>query len=269
MNSRGIWINWLNSTPRSNQMSEAKKISPGLSLNAPDVSSRQKIFILGFNRCGTQSFSAALEKIGIGCAHWDQNRLALAIANDINQGRKIDLDAHYPQCNAFMDIINVPGHGQINKRPWIEGNQFARELVKSYPDAYFILNTRPVNDWINSRLKHVNGDFIEQYRQDKLRHANQKLSKEEIILDWRYQWHKHHAEILELFSYNPSLKSLIFDITTSPYSSLKTFLSPDYSLFGDTMPWVGQTASATQAPDQKGFKHTVKNVAKKIFKSKA
>ena len=31
-------------------MSEAKKISPGLSLNAPDVSSNQKIFIIPIRR---------------------------------------------------------------------------------------------------------------------------------------------------------------------------------------------------------------------------
>ena len=118
-------------------MSEAKKISPGQSLNAPDVSSNQKIFILGFNRCGTRSFSSALEKIGIGCAHWDQNRLALAIANDINQGRNIDLDAHYLECNAFMDIINVPGHGQINKRPWIEGSQICQRAHQKLSESLF------------------------------------------------------------------------------------------------------------------------------------
>ena len=251
-------------------MSQAKKISPGLSLNAPDLSSDQKIFILGFNRCGTQSFSSALEKIGIGCAHWDQNRLALAIANDISQGRKIDIDTHYPQCNAFMDIINVPGHGQINKKPWIEGSQFASELIKSYPNAYFILNTRPVNDWINSRLKHVNGDFIEQYRQDRKIHINQHLSDEEIIFNWQYQWHKCHADILELFSCNPSLNSLIFDITTSSYSSLKTFLSPDYSLLGETMPWVGKTAitNPIKASNQKSIKRLFLNAAKKIIRLK-
>ena len=252
-------------------MSEAKKISPGLSLNAPDVSSNQKIFILGFNRCGTQSFSSALEKIGIGCAHWDQNRLALAIANDINQGQNIDLDAHYPECNAFMDIINVPGHGQINKRPWIEGSQFASELIKRYPNAYFILNTRPINDWIHSRLNHVGGDFIEQYRLEKLQHNSQNLSDEEIILEWRYQWHKCHAEILSLFSKNPSLNSLIFDIKTSSYSTLKTFLSKDYSLFGETMPWVGKTASdnsPTESTNQKPSRNLIKTTFNKIFSPK-
>ncbi len=252
-------------------MSEAKKISPGLSLNAPDVSSDQKIFILGFNRCGTQSFSSALEKIGIGCAHWDQNRLALAIADDINQGRKVDLDVHYPKCNAFMDFINVPGHGQINQRPWIEGSRFASELIKSYPDAYFILNTRPVNDWISSRLKHVNGDFVEQYREEVLRRTGQCLSDEQITLHWRCQWHKGHAEILELFSRKPNLKSLVFDITTSSYESLKAFLSPDYSLFGDTMPWVGRQEIVVPAKStsDKSFKNLIKRVVKKISKFKS
>ena len=253
-------------------MSKAEKINPGLSLNAPDVSSDQKIFILGFNRCGTRSISAALKNIGIGCVHWDQNRLALAISKDVTQGQKIDLDVHYPQCNAFMDIINVPGHGQVNQTAWIEGSCFAAELINCYPNAYFILNTRPVNDWIKSRLKHKKGDFIEQYRQAKFQQFSQYLSDEQIVHDWRCQWHECHGEILRLFSTTPSLKSLVFDITTTPYSSLKTFLSPDYSLEGDALPWVGKASvslTRRQKAKKKSFKHRIKDAAKKLLKSKA
>ena len=159
---------------------------------------------------------------------------------------------------------STKGHGS-------KAAKFASELIKSYPNPYFILNTRPINDWIHSRLNHVGGDFIEQYRLEKLQHNSQNLSDEEIILEWRYQWHKCHAEILSLFSNNPSLNSLIFDIKTSSYSTLKTFLSKDYSLFGETMPWVGKTASdnsPTESINQKPSRNLIKTTFNKIFSPK-
>ena len=222
-------------------MTEAIPIRKPVSVNAPEITATRRIYVLGFNRCGTRSLTTAFKQAGIGCVHWDRNQLMLAILGDLRRHGRINLPSHYPGSNAFLDLIHVPEHGESGDQILSEGTLLHRQLIDSDPDAYFILNTRSVEGWLQSRCRHLNGSFLEIYRQHLSRLRGEQLSVDNVLMEWRRMWHQAHAEILERFQQQPQLRSLVFDIEHSPYSNLKQFLAPDYSLVGEQLPRSGKS----------------------------
>ena len=92
-------------------MPEAIPIRKPVSINTPGLTATRRIYVIGFNRCGTRSLTTAFKQAGIGCVHWDRNQLMLAILSDLRRHGRINLKAHYPGSNAFLDFIHVPEHG--------------------------------------------------------------------------------------------------------------------------------------------------------------
>ena len=220
-------------------MPEAIPIRKPVSVNAPEVTATRRIYVLGFNRCGTRSLTTAFKQAGIGCVHWDRNQLMLAILSDLRRHGRINLSNHYPGSNAFLDLIHVPQHGEGGDHILAEGTLLHRQLIDSDPEAYFILNTRSVESWLASRCRHLNGNFLKVYRRHLSSVHNRSFSVDDVLLEWRRMWHQAHAEILSRFQNEPQLRSLVFDIETTPYDALKQFLAEDYTLVGDALPRSG------------------------------
>ena len=86
---------------------------------------------------------------------------------------------------------------------------------------------------------HLDGDFLEVYRQHLSSIHNRSFSIEDVLMEWRRMWHQAHAEILSRFQNEPQLRSLVFDIENTPYDALKQFLAEDYTLVGDALPRSG------------------------------
>ena len=95
-------------------MPEAIPIRKPVSINAKEITASRRIYVIGFNRCGTRSLTTAFKQAGIGCVHWDRNQLMLAILSD--RRRPHQLGTHYPGSNAFLDLIHVPEHGERGDR---------------------------------------------------------------------------------------------------------------------------------------------------------
>lgn len=220
-------------------MPEAIPIRKPVSVNAEEITASRRIYVIGFNRCGTRSLTTAFKQAGIGCVHWDRNQLMLAILSDLRRHGRINLGAHYPGSNAFLDLIHVPEHGERGDHILSEGTLLHRQLIDSDPDAYFILNTRNVEHWLASRCRHLNGSFLEIYRRHLSRISGREFGVDDVLQEWRRMWHQAHAEILTRFQREPQLRGLVFDIEFTPYQTLKKFLAPDYSLVGDALPRSG------------------------------
>ena len=165
----------------------------------------------------------------------------LAILSDLRRHGRINLSAHYPGSNAFLDLIHVPEHGERGDHILCEGTLLHRQLIDSDPDAYFILNTRNVEHWLASRCRHLNGSFLEIYRRHLSRISGREFGEDDVLQEWRRMWHQAHAEILTRFQREPQLRGLVFDIELTPYQTLKKFLAPDYSLVGDALPRSGNS----------------------------
>ena len=81
-----------------------------------------KIFVIGFNKTGSNSLNLLFNKLGINSTH---------------------------STIPVMDIIDIFD-------AFSDGNHFNfNEYYEAYPDSLFILNTRPISKWLISRYKHA------------------------------------------------------------------------------------------------------------------
>lgn len=88
--------------------------------------SNQKIFVIGFNKTATTTFHELFIKNGLKSSH---------------NGSYWDLDKY----DCFSD------NGDLRN---------FQNLHKIYPEAIFILNTRPLNKWLISRFEHGARHFL-------------------------------------------------------------------------------------------------------------
>jgi len=177
-----------------------------------------RILVIGLNRCGTHSLHKLFLGSNIASLHWrrqdDKRNIARAMINNMALGRAPL--AGFEPMRAFSDL-NFLG-GQIV----IEGARFFRELHAAYPDAYFILNTRPVDDWISSRLAHSKGEFARGMAKINA------MSIDEVLDHWRTLFARHDAEVSAYFGDNPNF--LRFDITRDDPQAIADLLARDFAV---------------------------------------
>ena len=82
----------------------------------------KKIFVIGFNKTGTTSFDDLFKNLGINSIH---------------------------DTIPVMEIIDKYDAFTDGEHP-----NFS-EYFEKYPDSLFILNTRPMKNWLISRYKHA------------------------------------------------------------------------------------------------------------------
>ena len=210
-------------------------------MNAVYIKSKRKIFVVGFNKCGTRSFTDLFERSGIGCVHWDNNMLANNILKDIKQSGSINLDNYYPESNAFTDIIYVNSSKHDGNIQIVEIFEIIEDIISNYPDAYYIINTRNVEDWLRSRFNHERGNFAASYKHFLYIKYNIRYSDFMLADYWRYIWHRHHYHLLRKIRSSSNFKYLFYDIEKSSFSDLVSFLEPDYSLKGRSFPVKGKS----------------------------
>ena len=191
----------------------------------PLAGTRPKIFLIGFNRCGTQSFHSFFMQNGIRSAHWLKGKLATRL----HQARKVDADpiSRLKRYDAYSDFFaRLPNN-------IIDANLHFEHLWRWYPDAYFILNTRQVGAWIDSRIDHREG-LYERYYAD----ANQQI--DDIAARLEHRWHNHHQRVRKFFRENPEARFLEFHIGRDATTSLCDFLAADYAIEKMEFPHLGK-----------------------------
>jgi len=192
---------------------------------------KPRIFLIGFNKCGTTSFHSFFQANNISSVHWRGNTLATQIYDNLRVNKEHllgDLD----KWQAYTDMICIPGapwdSPNSESYPVIEACSYFRELDQCYPGSLFILNTRSPDSWLVSRLKHDNGRFADAYT-NSLRKQG-LLGDEEISSYWLRQWHDHHHAVQEYFSRNRTSQFLYFDIERNTSQDLVEFIGQYYLL---------------------------------------
>ena len=179
-----------------------------------------KIVLLGFNKCGTTSFHKLFSANGLNSRHHGSNNtkknLALALHKNLHLGENIFKGIDF---DCIMDISYLSEHIHI------EGQFYYKEMFESEPDSYFILNTRPIDRWIQSRLRHGRGGFAERFG---VIYGVDDLSQMTEL--WTQQWHALHNGVTNFFKSidNKEGRFLKFDIENDDPNVIKDFLLPDF-----------------------------------------
>lgn len=159
---------------------------------------KEKIFCVGLNKTGTSSLNEAFRTLGLKSVHFRDDKgknIKEVIQNNYLAGDNIlkGLEKY----DAFSDWDQAPYTVDIVK-----------EFDKQYPGSKFILNTRNINSWLNSREKHVIRNQAEKKR-------NPEKDITWLTIDrkgWENQFKYHYGGVKEYFRDRKD-DLLIFDVT--------------------------------------------------------
>ena len=174
-----------------------------------------KIFQIGFNRCGTLSFTKFFVDNGIKSVHWlteGRKNICLLATKNLSNNKKMFDGIDY----TFYSDMEFVSSNKI-----IYLYEYFRTIDEQYPDSKFILNTRDVDDWINSRLNHQGPHQVKPYIERCMDYY--KCNTEEVVEIWKEHYHNHIRNILEYFKDTPT-KLLHFRLGESDGQDIINFL---------------------------------------------
>lgn len=202
---------------------------------------RPKIFVIGFNRCGTTALHVLFQKNGIAALHYHGPKRKFIIPQllALNYSLGRPLLSGMNRWNAFSDL------GLATQKLVFEGGRLFRELHAEYEDAYFILNTRPVEKWIASRLAHMDGRYTRNFAECA------GVAEHKVAQLWRLQWDAHVDDVRKYFAGHN--RFLEFDIECDQPDAVKSLLAADYDI--NVIHWrkrnataISESGSATSTP---------------------
>ena len=138
-----------------------------------------KVFCIGLNKTGTISLHHALEVLGYRSLHWGGPDIAIKILMCAEAGKPLltDVDGY----DAYSDILALSERFDL--------------LDAQYPGSRFVLTTRPIDDWIESRRAHV--------LRNRDRAAQGTYTGNFLDIDpdaWREEFEAHHARVAAYFA---------------------------------------------------------------------
>lgn len=133
----------------------------------------RKFFQIGFNKCGTTFVERLFRLNGIPVRHWEKGAPAEDIAYSKLTGRA-PLQK-WAGTVAFTDMESL----RFVNAPIIEAFRDFAYLDRCFPGSVFLLNRRRVEDWINSRYRHLNGSYARAHA------ANRGVGLADLADLWR------------------------------------------------------------------------------------
>jgi len=170
-----------------------------------------KIFCIGLNKTGTSSLHTAFGILGFKSAHFkcDEGNIKTIITDNYRHyNRKLLTGIEHYDC--ISDWNN----------PAI--NLLFKQLDREHPNSKFILNTRDMNRWIESRKKHIlRIPNLEELRNEMPENDYYNLN----ISSWITEYEQLHCEVIEYFE-NRGCDLLVFNIEEGDgWNELCRFLS--------------------------------------------
>lgn len=164
--------------------------------------SRPFVFGIGLNKTGTISLHEALTTLGYSSLHWGGPEVRIRIEAARDAGRPLVSD--FPDYDAFSDIWRLSENFEL--------------LDHQYPGSRFVLTTRPLDDWLTSRRRHVERNRV---RRDAGTYTGDFLDID--VETWREEYLVHHERVTAYFAERSDL--LVMDITAGDgYEVLCPFL---------------------------------------------
>ena len=156
-----------------------------------------KVFCIGLNKTGTTSLHDAFKILGLSSVHYTDglNRNIQDVIWENHMAGRGILDS-LEQYDAISD--------------WVRGDapHLYREFDAQYPNSKFILHTRNMEDWLDSREKHVKR-HIKLYEETKDPLITWRTIDRE---GWTTEYVSHHADVTAHFK-GRSNDLLVMDVT--------------------------------------------------------
>ena len=173
----------------------------------------RKIFFIGFNKTGTMTYNAILKQNGFNGYHYTK------WASLSNTGDYESLDNIIKRYDVFSD-----GEKPNYKR-----------LDTTYPGSLFILNTRDLKKWLQSRIKHVYREYPKNAK--CWMWCNYIQDPDACIKNWIQQRLDYHYEVRQYFKDRPN-DFMVLDIDDpEKITKLSEFI-------GIPLIWNGSTVNA-------------------------
>ncbi len=189
---------------------------------APSLPPR-RIFLISFNKCGTSSFHSLFASNSIASCHHHHGSNDRANSLAVNMFKNFML-VRDPLTNidgftAYTDIAYYADD------MFYEGGRLYAYLHAHYPDSYFILATRDVDDWVVSRLSHGGGTLV-----PRAASALGDISHQEVAALWKQQFLDHNAEVRDYFGRHHEARFLEFDLEKDDPGRIADFLADDFAI---------------------------------------
>jgi hypothetical protein len=180
-----------------------------------------KIFCIGLNKTGTISLHEALEGLGLSSLHWGGQPSRTAVERAIAED--VPMLTYLPEADAYSDIQRLSVSFDV--------------LDEQYPGSKFVMTTRDLDGWIDSRRRHVERNIKNE--------ATGEYDGTFLSIDvdaWTALYERHHADVRAYFAGRPD-DLLVFNIIGGEgYERLCPFLGLD--LPAEPFPWRHRDASA-------------------------
>lgn len=199
-----------------------------------------RVVLVGFNQCGTRSFTRLFVQAGHKAIHrkmrepWRlRHNAALMMRNDLAAGRKVftGLEGY----TLYTDLVYQTG------RESFEGFRHFREILRDYPDTILVLNLRDREDWIRSRMRHGHGEFATRVMRQRGIDSLEALAEQ-----WRRDWDAYVADVRRFMAARPE-QLVEFNLDTDPVNRLVQRLSA-YGLRAEDWDDVGRTRDVLRHP---------------------
>lgn len=184
-----------------------------------------KIFMIGPNRCATNTFHSFFRFQGLRAIHWRHGDRYLAKEVAARQGDDEALRRYLAPWTVFSDFV------YLTDSEFIENHTLHETFARLYPDAYFILNDRDVDRWVESRKRHRGGDFLTRYMTVK------GCTEAEAVAEWKEGFLAHREAALKFFAGNPRFLHFPIDkadagafVQADEIDPVIEMLAPDYRL---------------------------------------
>ena len=184
--------------------------------------SKPKVFFIGYNKTGTVALHTLFKDSGYSSVHHSFN----------NNGRKrflgqVMLNNYIHNYNLLDTIEEYDVYSELtfaSREVYFEGGHLFKLLNQQYPNSYFILQTRNIDDWIKSRFNHKS-KHIDFYERAK---SSLHLNDVELETYWRKERETFYKNVKKYFKSSPNFT--VFDIDNDNIDVLIKFLKKDYKL---------------------------------------
>lgn len=205
-----------------------------------------KIFAIGLNKTGTRSLAEALRTLGFRTLHKGDPATSAMVENAVRDGVPL-LSYIGDRYDAYLDVESLVRNFRL--------------ADQQYPGSRFILTTRALEAWLDSREKHVRAN--QRRAQEGAYHGKWlDLDRDQWIVDRE----RHHEAVLGYFRGRPN-DLLIMDVSRGDgWEVLAPFLG--CTVPAVPFPWANRDGAGTYAsraaPRLRLLQQTVRRVHGKI-----